>query len=151
MYYLTLSWDDGFLKSSLKTAEIYERYGLRAEFNVIATAHLPDNALPANMQPGQRWGAAFGDFALRNDLQARGHVIQPHGYRHAHKSGGSGELYYYDLATSQLVFVQQLPLGIYTSADLRDREKIYFSHFGSKADIWLGNPRLFVLHVPPRP
>jgi len=86
MYYLTLSWDDGFLKSSLKTAEIFEKFGLRAEFNVIATAHLPDNALPADMQPWQHWGCIYGDFALWNELQARSHVIQPHGYRHANKS-----------------------------------------------------------------
>ena len=86
MYYLTLSWDDGFLKSSLKTAEIFERFGLRAEFNVLATAHLPDNALPAEMQPGACWGAPYGDFGLWNELQARGHVVQPHGYRHANKS-----------------------------------------------------------------
>ena len=50
-----------------------------------------------------------------------------------------------------LTFVQQLPVGIYTSADLRDGEYIYFSHFGGTADIWSGNPRLFVLHVPPQP
>lgn len=86
MHYLTLSWDDGFRKSSLKTAEIFERYGLRAEFNVVATANLPANALPADMQPGQRWGGAYGDFNLWNELQARGHVIQPHGYKHANKS-----------------------------------------------------------------
>ena len=86
MHYLTLSWDDGFLKSSLKTAEIFEKYGLRAEFNVTATAHLPDNALPADMQPGQCWGGIYGNFSLWNELQARGHVIQPHGYKHANKS-----------------------------------------------------------------
>ena len=86
MHYLTLSWDDGFLKSSLKTAEIFEKYGLHAEFNVIATAHLPDNALPADMHPGQPWGGTYGDFGLWNELRARGHVIQPHGYKHANKS-----------------------------------------------------------------
>jgi peptidoglycan/xylan/chitin deacetylase (PgdA/CDA1 family) len=86
MHYLTLSWDDGFLKSSLKIAESFEKYGLRVEFNVVATAHLPDNALPADMQPGQRWGGIYGDFGLWNELQARGHIIQPHGYKHANKS-----------------------------------------------------------------
>ena len=50
-----------------------------------------------------------------------------------------------------LTFVQQLPVGIYTSADLRDGEYIYFSHFGGTADIWSGNPRLFILNVPPQP
>ena len=86
MHYFTPSWDDGFLKSSLKTAEIFEKYGLRAEFNVTATAHLSDNTLPADMQPGQRWGGVYGDFGLWNELQARGHIIQPHGYKHANKS-----------------------------------------------------------------
>ncbi len=65
-------------------------------------------------------------------------------------SGGSGELYYYDLTTQEIVFVQQLPIGIYTSADLRDEEHMYFSHFGGTANIWEGSPRLFILHVPPQ-
>lgn len=77
-------------------------------------------------------------------------VIEKPGGTEYTGSGGSGELYYYDLATGQLVFVQQLPVGIYTSADLRDGENIYFSHFGGTANIWSGNPRLFVLHVPPQ-
>jgi peptidoglycan/xylan/chitin deacetylase (PgdA/CDA1 family) len=88
MRYLSLSWDDGFRQSSLKTATIFEKFGLRAEFNIVATAHLPDNTLPEDMQPGHRWGAnpSYGDFDLWNELKARGHVIQPHGYRHANKS-----------------------------------------------------------------
>ena len=61
---------------------------------------------------------------------------------------GSGELYYYDIASGQVVFVQQLPVGIYTSADLRDSQNIYFAHFGSDTTLWSGNPRLFILHVP---
>lgn len=71
MRYLTLSWDDGFRRSTLQTAEILERYGLRAEFNVVAA---PNNA------------EACGDFELWNDLQARGHIIQPHGYNHTNKA-----------------------------------------------------------------
>jgi peptidoglycan/xylan/chitin deacetylase (PgdA/CDA1 family) len=86
MRYLTISWDDGFLKSSLKTAEIFEKFGLRTEFNIVATANLPDNALPADMHPEARWGGAYGDFGLWNELQARGHAIQPHGYKHANKA-----------------------------------------------------------------
>jgi hypothetical protein len=65
-------------------------------------------------------------------------------------SGGSGELYYLDLTTREVVFVQQLPMGIYTSADLRDDEHLYFSHFGAEADIWSGKPGLFILHMPQR-
>jgi hypothetical protein len=86
MRYFTMSWDDGFRVSSLKTAGIFEKFGLHAEFNVIATASLPENGLPARMQPGADWGAPYGDFDLWNELQERGHVIQPHGYRHANKT-----------------------------------------------------------------
>jgi peptidoglycan/xylan/chitin deacetylase (PgdA/CDA1 family) len=71
MRYLTLSWDDGLRQSTLKTAEIYEKYGLRAEFNVMAAPPNPEK---------------YGDFALWNELQARGHVIQPHGYNHTNKA-----------------------------------------------------------------
>jgi peptidoglycan/xylan/chitin deacetylase (PgdA/CDA1 family) len=88
MRYITISWDDGFKKSFSKTADIFERFNLRAEFNIVATANLPENALPDDMKPGHRWGAtnAYGDFGLWNELQARGHVIQPHGYKHANKA-----------------------------------------------------------------
>jgi len=65
--------------------------------------------------------------------------------------GGSGELYSYDLTTGQIGFVQQLPPGIYTSADLRDNENIYFAHFGGYSNLWSGDVRLFILHVPPNP
>jgi peptidoglycan/xylan/chitin deacetylase (PgdA/CDA1 family) len=78
---LTLSFDDGFKKSSLKTAEIYEKYKLSACINVIATAHLPDFVLPNEYH---RW--PVGDFGLWNELQARGHEIMPHGHKHANKS-----------------------------------------------------------------
>jgi peptidoglycan/xylan/chitin deacetylase (PgdA/CDA1 family) len=70
MYYITLSWDDGFTRSVAKIAEIYERYGLHAEFNVVVTFHEHDPQ-------------TFGDFGLWNELQARGHAIQPHGYDHS--------------------------------------------------------------------
>jgi hypothetical protein len=79
-------------------------------------------------------------------------VIQNPGGMEGDGSGGTGELYYYDLATGEIVFVQQLPIGIYTSADLRDEENIYFSHFGTgKANIWSGDAGLFILHIPPQP
>jgi len=71
--YITLSWDDGFRASSLKTAALFERYVLRAEFNAVATY-------------GVRDPVTFGDFALWNELQARGHVIQPHGWDHTNKA-----------------------------------------------------------------
>jgi len=74
----SLSFDDGFEKSFVKTAEIYEKYGLSACFNVIATAHL-DNFKPPD---GYIRRNVLGDFSLWNDLQSRGHEIMPHGYNH---------------------------------------------------------------------
>jgi len=78
-------------------------------------------------------------------------VLQNPRGREGDGSGGSGELYYYDLATGQVVFVQQLPHGIYTSQDLRDDENIYFAHFGGFENLWSEDVRLFILHVPPEP
>lgn len=74
----SLSFDDGFEKSFIKTAEIYEKYDLSACFNIIATAHLntfqpPDDYI-------QR--PVLGDFSLWNELQERNHEIMPHGYNH---------------------------------------------------------------------
>jgi peptidoglycan/xylan/chitin deacetylase (PgdA/CDA1 family) len=78
---VTLSFDDGFRKSSLRTAEIYEKHGLRACINVIATAHQPGFVLPNEYH---RW--PVGDFGLWNELQSRGHEIMPHGFSHTNKS-----------------------------------------------------------------
>jgi len=76
---VTLSFDDGFKKSFLRTAEIYEKRGLSACLNVIATGH--ETGYRA---PGEYIGkSARGDFGLWNELQARGHEVMPHGYRHA--------------------------------------------------------------------
>jgi peptidoglycan/xylan/chitin deacetylase (PgdA/CDA1 family) len=74
---ITLSYDDGFEKSSIKTAEIYEKYGLSACINVIATAHLEGFELPNDYHK-----IPAGDFALWNELKSRGHEIMPHSYRH---------------------------------------------------------------------
>jgi peptidoglycan/xylan/chitin deacetylase (PgdA/CDA1 family) len=81
MHLVTLSFDDGFYKSSLKTAEIYERFGLKACFNVIATGHLPD-FLP----PDWSHEARKADFGVWNELKGRGHEVMPHGFRHANKA-----------------------------------------------------------------
>ena len=56
---VTLSFDDGFRASSLKTAEIYERYGLSACINVIATAHRYVSTIV------RQWPAAFSEFPCR--------------------------------------------------------------------------------------
>jgi peptidoglycan/xylan/chitin deacetylase (PgdA/CDA1 family) len=79
-HFVTLSFDDGFKKSSLRTAEIYEKYRQSACINVIATAHLAGFVLPNEYH---RW--PVGDFGLWNELQARGHEIMPHGFKHADK------------------------------------------------------------------
>jgi peptidoglycan/xylan/chitin deacetylase (PgdA/CDA1 family) len=78
---ITLSFDDGFKKSSIRTAEIFEKYKLSACINVIATAHLPDFQLP-----NEYHARPVGDFVLWNELQDRGHEIMMHGYKHAHKN-----------------------------------------------------------------
>lgn len=78
MHLITLSFDDGFRKSNLRIAQAYERLGLSACFNVLAA--------PEELNPHERqWDSRRGDFALWNELQARGHEIMPHGYRHANK------------------------------------------------------------------
>ena len=74
---VTLSFDDGFKKSSIKTAEIYEKYKLSACINVVASAHMKD------FRPPDYHTVPRGDFGLWNELQARGHEIMPHSYKHA--------------------------------------------------------------------
>lgn len=76
---VTLSFDDGFKKSSIKTAEIYEKHKLSACINVVASAHMTGFRPPDYPEVHR---AAFG---LWNDLAARGHEIMPHGYKHANK------------------------------------------------------------------
>lgn len=78
---ITLSFDDGFKKSSLLTAEIFEKHKLPACINVIATGHEKDFKVPDEYQVTEK-----GDFVLWNELKARGHEIMPHGYMHANKT-----------------------------------------------------------------
>ena len=78
---ITLSFDDGFKKSSLLTAEIFEKYKLQACINVIATGHEKNFKVPDEYQVTEK-----GDFVLWNELKARGHEIMPHGYKHANKA-----------------------------------------------------------------
>src|SRR5919201_3142766 len=80
MHVVTLSFDDGFERSSIRTAEIFERHGLVAELNVVAAGHLGEVTDTWH----RRWRT--GDFELWNALKARGHVVMPHGYRHANKA-----------------------------------------------------------------
>ena len=74
---ITLSFDDGFRKSSIETARIFSKHGLPACINVIATAHHEDFVLP---NAYHRFPA--GDFGLWNELAAEGHEIMPHSYSH---------------------------------------------------------------------
>ena len=78
MHVVTLSFDDGFRKSNVRIAEIYERFGLRACMNVLAA---PEKLV----EEQHEWGKARGDFELWNELQSRGHEIMPHGYNHSDK------------------------------------------------------------------
>src|SRR5262245_52149255 len=80
-HFITLSFDDGFKKSSILTAEIYEKHKLSACINVIATGHLKDFKTPDEYQVTKK-----GDFVLWNELKARGHEVMPHGYKHANKA-----------------------------------------------------------------
>jgi peptidoglycan/xylan/chitin deacetylase (PgdA/CDA1 family) len=78
VHIVTLSFDDGFRQSNLKIAGIYERFGLRACLNVLAS--------PGDLvQEQHTWGTDRGGFELWNELQALGHEIMPHGYKHANK------------------------------------------------------------------
>jgi peptidoglycan/xylan/chitin deacetylase (PgdA/CDA1 family) len=74
---VTLSFDDGFKKSSIKTAEIYEKHNLSACINVVASAHMKD------FRPPDYHNVPRGDFGLWKDLKARGHEVMPHSYKHA--------------------------------------------------------------------
>lgn len=74
---ITLSFDDGFKKSSIKTAEIYEKHGLSACINVIASAHTDQFKLPNEYHA---W--PVGDFTMWNEFKKRGHEIMPHSYKH---------------------------------------------------------------------
>jgi peptidoglycan/xylan/chitin deacetylase (PgdA/CDA1 family) len=76
-YIITLSFDDGFEKSSIRTAEIFAKYGLSACINVIATAHNNNFTLPNEYHAWR-----VGDFQLWNDLKSKGHEIMPHSYDH---------------------------------------------------------------------
>jgi hypothetical protein len=58
---------------------------------------------------------------------------------------GSGELYSYDIATRQVKFVDQLPRGAYTSANLHDGRNIYMAHFGTGDNAPSGNASLIII------
>ncbi len=45
--------------------------------------------------------------------------------------GGSTHM---TIASGKINFVQQLMLGVYASADLRDDKNVYMAHFGTRDD-----------------
>jgi peptidoglycan/xylan/chitin deacetylase (PgdA/CDA1 family) len=77
MYIVSLSFDDGFEKSNLQIADIYEKVGLSACFNVLAREEVDGEKVNDPYHNHLK-----GDFKLWNELQARGHEIMPHGLIH---------------------------------------------------------------------
>ena len=53
--------------------------------------------------------------------------------------------------TLTLMDIDLRNLGWVTQPCQRDNENIYFAHFGGYSNLWSGDVRLFVLHVPPNP
>src|SRR5215475_13779005 len=77
MHIISLSFDDGFERSNRTIAEIYEKFGLSACFNVLAFEEVDGEKV---FDPYHNWPK--GDFRLWNELQSRGHEIMPHGLIH---------------------------------------------------------------------
>ena len=77
MHIVSLSFDDGFEKSNRQIADIYEKFGLSACFNVLAREEVDGEKVE---DPYHNWPK--GGFKLWNELQARGHEIMPHGLIH---------------------------------------------------------------------
>jgi peptidoglycan/xylan/chitin deacetylase (PgdA/CDA1 family) len=78
-HFVTLSFDDGFKKSSIETAKIFEKHGFRACINVVAARTGAKDFLP----PDEWHKHPVGAWNLWNELQKRGHEIMPHGLVHA--------------------------------------------------------------------
>ena len=80
---VTLSFDDGFKKSFFEVADIYEEFGLRGCFNVIAQGHELDFRPTVNGQPDSGI-VPFpkGNWDDWNNLKKRGHEVMAHTYNH---------------------------------------------------------------------
>ncbi len=87
MHIVSLSFDDGFEDSFLRVADIYERCGLTACLNIVATRPGPGYAEDVEGVPD----LPLTNFALWNGLVARGHEIMPHSYCHKNLPGVSLE------------------------------------------------------------
>ena len=77
MHIISLSFDDGFERSNQRIAEIYERFGLSACFNVLAYEEVDGEKVDDIYHSFPK-----GNFKLWNELQKRGHEIMPHGLIH---------------------------------------------------------------------
>lgn len=75
---ISLSFDDGFKRSFYRIADIYEKSGVAACFNVIASGHLK------SFKGVDQWilPELMGNFNDWNALQSRGHEIMPHSWKH---------------------------------------------------------------------
>jgi len=81
MHLISIAFDDGFRRTSLKVAEIFEQFGISAGFNVIAKGGEP------GYKPVDRYhDFPRGDFELWNELKERGHEVMPHGLLHLNKA-----------------------------------------------------------------
>ena len=135
MYTVSLGFDDGLLESTRRTAAIFEQFGLTAGFNVIASGGDPA------FEPPDPWHLdPKGDFDLWNELQARGHEIMPHGYRHAHL----GEL---PLAEAQFLIARSLEIFAERLDGFNSRQCVYafpYNESTERLESWLsGRVRAF--------
>ena len=79
---ISLNFDDGFAKSAVDLAKIFEEFGLHTCLNVIALGADPD------FPPPDEWhNAPRGSWELWNELAARGHEVNPHGLDHSNPNG----------------------------------------------------------------
>lgn len=128
MHIISLSFDDGFERSNLRIAEIYERYGLSACFNVLAFEELDSEKVDDIYHNYPK-----GNFKLWNELQQRGHEIMPHGLIHHN-------LAKMPLADAQRSIVRCLEVFTQELADFEAKEAVYnFAYNASTPEIenWL--------------
>lgn len=103
-HYVTLSFDDGFKKSSIETVRIFEKYGFKACINVVAARTNAKKFLP----PDKWHDHPVGNWALWNELQSRGHEIMPHGLVHADLSSVPFNVAQNMILTSLNIFGEKL-------------------------------------------
>jgi peptidoglycan/xylan/chitin deacetylase (PgdA/CDA1 family) len=128
MHLVSLSFDDGFEKSNLHIAEIYEKFGLSACFNVLALEEVDGEKVD---DPYHNWPK--GGFRLWNELQARGHEIMPHGLIHHN-------LAKIPLADAQLSITRCLEIFTQELENFQAQEAVYnFAYNAStpEIDAWL--------------